>query len=436
MRRRIIALAVLTAAVSTILFGVPLALVARHDALVHERTEATDLAERAALAAAPFLATGSTVTEIPDAAESDLVVAVYDTAGRRLVGRGPGDLGATARSAAERNTVTHDDDEDGQIVVAVPIEVRGSVVAVARTATPRSEVTVQSFAAAGLLLLIGLGAVLAGGFVARGLGGRLAGPLEDLSGSARRLGDGDFSVRSRRSGIPEVDAVGQSLDATAARLDALLAHERAFAAGASHQLRTPLTGVRLHLERALTGPPGERADALAAAVRAADRLEDTIEDLLTITREVRSEDSLDVPRLLEDLVDSWAPVLAARRRRLTVRQDLDLPASQASWAAVRQVLTVLLDNAATHGRGEVTLTARGVGGLLALDVSDEGDDLEGADDPVARADPQPGGDPGARRRLGLPLARALAEAEGGRLRLADTRPTTFALVLPAARVRS
>jgi signal transduction histidine kinase len=429
MRRRITALAVLTAAVSTVLFGVPLALVARNDALVHERTEATELAQGAALAVAPVLATGSAVTDVPQAAESDLRVAVYDQSGRRLAGRGPGDPGATTRSAAERSTVAHDDDEGGDIVVAVPIEVGGSVVAVARSATPRSEVTVQAAAAAGLLLLIGGAAVLVGGFVARGLGGRLAGPLEDLTGSARRLGHGDFSVRSSRSGILEVDAVGQALDATATRLGALVTQERAFAAGASHQLRTPLTGVRLHLERALTGPPAERADALAAAVRAADRLEGTIEDLLSITREIRTEGPLDVPGLIADLVDTWSPVLAAHGRRLTVRQEPDLPASQASWAAVRQVLTVLLDNASTHGRGEVTLTARDAGGLLALDVADQGVALDGTDDPVAGAELEHPGAPGA-RRLGLPLARALAEAEGGRLRLADTCPTTMSLLLP------
>jgi signal transduction histidine kinase len=103
-----------------------------------------------------------------------------------------------------------------------------------------------------------------------------------------------------------------------------------------------------------------------------------------------------------------------------------LPEVRASPGAVRQILAVLADNATVHGRGTVTVRARDAGGALALDVEDEGSG------PPADADlfrPAAAHRPG--HGLGLPLARALAEAEGGRLVL--SRPGAlprFTLVLP------
>jgi signal transduction histidine kinase len=102
----------------------------------------------------------------------------------------------------------------------------------------------------------------------------------------------------------------------------------------------------------------------------------------------------------------------------------------ASAAAVRQVLTVLLDNAVVHGAGPVTVTVRDVGGAVAVEVGDEGPGM-----------PEDGGDLFSRRPradghgIGLALARRLAEAEGGHLRLARPAPPVFALLLPAARPR-
>jgi signal transduction histidine kinase len=86
---------------------------------------------------------------------------------------------------------------------------------------------------------------------------------------------------------------------------------------------------------------------------------------------------------------------------------------------------VLLDNATRHGVGDVTLRVRDAGGALAFDVADEGPGVDGSEALPRRLDESRG--PG----IGLNLARGLAEAEGGRLRLSQPVPPVFTLLLPA-----
>jgi signal transduction histidine kinase len=277
-------------------------------------------------------------------------------------------------------------------------------------------------------------AIAATWLVARRQARRLAAPLETLSRSAQQLGGGDFSVRARPSGIPEIDSAGESLNSTAARLGALVRRERAFSADASHQLRTPLTGLRLGLETALDSPGADLRQAMGAAIDAADRLERTIEDLLTLRRDPpRDTSPLDVAELTREVEDTWRPVLATAGRALRVVVAPGVPGSTAAAAAVRQALGVLVDNAVRHGAGTVTVTVRDAGGALALDVADEGPGLDVDAPPPPRwsAGAGSGRGSGGGHGIGLALARELAEAEGGRLRLSRPSPPVFSLLLPA-----
>ena len=424
MRNRIVGLTVLAAALAIVLFGVPLALgVARYYS-EDERGELERLADASAVGVADDLIRGADPTVLPRSAP-DTDIALFDQDGRLVLGAGPKQADPRVRTAIGGSVSSGDTGDE--IVVAVPVFDSDRVIGVIRAATSRREVfdrTVETW-----LLMIGLGAVALTltWLVARRQAARLAHPLEDLSEAARRLGQGDFSARAHPAGVPEIDSVSTSLNETAERLGALLARERAFSADASHQLRTPLTGLRLSLEAAQGSPNADPLEAIRAALTSADLLEGTITDLLALARDSHHRaDPADIDELLAEIHAHWHGSLATQGRPLRVERLISSVRLTASSVAVRQIMTVLLDNAMQHGSGTVTVTAREATSALAVDVVDEGAGVQASEDELfARRSGQPDG-----HGIGLALARTLAEAEGGRLRLSQPRPPRFTLLLP------
>lgn len=436
LRTRIVAVSLLAATLAIALFGLPLAVGVAQYTLAGERDRLVTVATSVAEDVAEDLSRGRTPPR-PRPPTPETEIAVYDAERDRMLGGGPDVVEAEVEQAFAGQISSWR--RDGDIMVAVPVAADDRLVGVIRTATPLAEV----YAEIGLIWagMLGLAAVALGAvwLLARRQAGRLAAPLEGLADGASRLGDGDFSVRLDRTAIPEIDAVGQAMNSTAGRLDDLLARERAFTAEASHQLRTPLAGLRLRLESALHTPGADLRAALVDGVADADRVEQTVEELLALARR-RGRDAsgppLDLATLLGEAERDWRHRPGVRDRPLYVVQIPGLPGSPASTAAVRQVLTVLLDNAVAHGAGAVTVMARDTGAALAIDVTDEGAGVVLSEAELfARRNGHSSGDPerGRGHGIGLALARRLTEAEGGRLRLASPRPTTFTILLPAAR---
>ena len=423
-RSRIIGLAVWCSVLAIVLFGVPLAVAVLHNAAQETRSDLAGSARDVAIEVSGDVWDGDRIDDLdPQAADE---VAVYDD--DWLGGDQPDhdwpelDRALDGRSAAGSH--------DGHHVVAVPVthgdETIGAVVASTPQSTVWEAVLPRWAGMAGLAAL----AVTIAWSVGRRQARRLAHPLEDLAVAARRLGGGDFSVRSRQGGVAEIDSVGAALDSTAVRLDDLLARERAFSADASHQLRTPLAGMRLRLEAALEGPDRNLRPAIAASLADADRLAATIGELLTLARDRQATQAgpVDLAALVEELAPEWRRRLSPQGRDLTVTVEPNTPDAVASTAAIRQVLAVLVDNATTHGAGTVRVTVREASGAVAIDVADEG---PGVSEPAPvlfarRADQRDG------HGIGLALARRLAKAEQGRLDLTQPSPPVFTLLLPSA----
>jgi signal transduction histidine kinase len=352
-------------------------------------------------------------------------LAVYDSAGRRVAGHGPAAAPDLVRATLRTGRPT-DSTQANRLVVAVPLltgeRVTGAVRA-ERNDAEAAQDTHQAWAA-----LAGAGAAIVAGAVVAALllGRRLARPLERLAASATRLGEGDFSVRAPRAGVREVDAVGAALDSTAERLDALVSHERAFSADASHQLRTPLAALRLELEAMELR--GAAPPELTAALGQVERLQKTIDTLLALARDApKREVEADLTAALDELEARWRGVLAAEGRPLRVLITSRRPVAQAAPSVVGELLEVLVDNAHEHGAGEVTLTVRDIERWLAVDVADQGSGFPG--DPEQSFERRTGSASG--HGIGLALARSLAHAEGGRLSVTDAGPRpVVTLLLP------
>ncbi|MBP2704704.1 two-component sensor histidine kinase [Microbispora sp. RL4-1S] len=282
-----------------------------------------------------------------------------------------------------------------------------------------------------LVLTIALGVVALGAAIglATVTSRRLSLPLLDLTKLAERLGSGDARPSRRRYGIPELDLVAEVLDRSALRISDLLAREREFATDASHQLRTPLTGLTMRLEEivgAAHEPRVVREEGEAAIVQV-ERLTAVIDELLAAARRQRHAQAapIDVDDVLGQQITEWEPAFRRAQRSLVLVGDRGLSAL-GTTGGLSQVLSTLLENSLKHGGGALTINTSSTDRSIVIEVADEG---PGIPDTLGQKVFERSVSGAGGTGLGLTLARALVAADGGRLELVKRRPATFAIFL-------
>jgi signal transduction histidine kinase len=333
------------------------------------------------------------------------------------------------------------------LYVAVPVASGGTVHGALRITIDTSDVTqrIRSFwFALGAVAAVVLMAVAVIGWV---IARSVTRPVRELTETASRFASGDLSVSPSVSlGPPEIQALDASMTAMARRLDAVLTTQRAFVADASHQLRTPLTALRLRLENLqsrLPSGPGDAPgldDEVERAIDETNRLTELVTNLLQLARadEKPATASADLRTLVLDRVDTWTAVADERRVRLVgPRSEATAPVVvSAVPGAIEQILDNLLDNAVrvSPGEGVVTVGIDERTDTVALRIEDRGPGLTDEQKSQATRRFWRGDTSTPGTGLGLAIVDALASASGGSTELSDTAGggLTVTVTLPRA----
>ncbi|MDN3359200.1 HAMP domain-containing sensor histidine kinase [Actinomadura sp. DC4] len=402
-------LALVSAAVTSMValaFLVPLALMVREIA----RDRALADAERQAASLAPALAISTNRAKIQRAVESTQAgeagrVAVH-LPGRPAIGTSHAHL-EDLQSAMVRGR-SFSADAPGGYVLLQPVAMDQGRTTVVEVYLPKEDLTrgVQS----AWIVLTGVAAALVLGsvVVADRLAARVVGSARTLAKAATVLGAGDLRTRIYPEGPPELQEAGRAFNTMADRVEALLAAERELIADLSHRLRTPLTAMRLNAAALGEEPAAEQT---RLAVR---RLEDEVDQIIGAARKPKQRAFCDAAEVLRDRMEFWSALAEDQARECTLvgaEQPVAVPIVRGELSAV---LDSLLGNVFRHtpeGTAFMVTLYEGVGRVAIL-VADAGPGITDSDEALRR-----GASGGGSTGLGLDIARRMAKAVGGDVRI-------------------
>ena len=312
----------------------------------------------------------------------------------------------------------------GLLYVAVPMASGGVVRGVVRASVPTSRIDAlvrRYWLILGAVALVVLAAVAIAG---RWLALWVSRPLTALRDATRKAETGDLSARADVAAGPgEVREVASAFNDMVARLDLLVGTQEQFVADASHQLRSPLTALRLRIENLQHETGAAVADDLEGALGEVDRLARLVNGLLALARAergARERTAQDVGALVGERAEAWR--LAAAEAGVDVATEVDgEPRATLSEGALEQVLDNLIANAlaAAPAGSRVTVAAAAASGRVQVSVTDQGPGM--GPEERARAFDRfwRGREDRSGSGLGLSIVRGLVEADGGTVALQE-----------------
>lgn len=322
------------------------------------------------------------------------------------------------------------------LYVAVPVASGGEVHGAVRLTMDMSDVDHEVREFWGALAVIAVVVLAVMGLLGRIAARSVTQPLRRINDAARRFGRGDLSTPPESgAALPELRDLDATMTTMARQLASILDEQRAFVADASHQLRTPLTGLRLRLENLRARSSDTDAEEIDAAIDEIARLGALVSDLLQMARADQPGEPTpsDLTALAGERVDTWQAVAEVAGVGIALVAEGPPVVAMAVPGAVEQILDNLLDNAVDLSPAGGTVTVEVTVGpaearaggqwdgrdVAVLSVTDQGPGLSDEDKDRAvrrfwRGDPTRAGS-----GLGLAIASRLAEASGGRLVLSD-----------------
>jgi signal transduction histidine kinase len=255
--------------------------------------------------------------------------------------------------------------------------------------------------------------------------------IEGLRGTLVAVGDGARDPVAPTGGADELAELAGAADAAIRKLAAAEEARRGLIAAVSHDLRTPITSLRLIAEAVeddIVDAP-TRTEYLRQMRTHVDALSGLIDDLFEFSRLEAGDiawtmERVRLDRVVADAVDAMRVQAAAKQVDVRARVPSDLGAAEGQPEQLRRVLLNLIQNAIRHTPpdGSVTVLAEPVDGHLEIEVADTGAGIEEADRERVFDAFYRGGDGASRTEegtgLGLAISRAIVEAHGGRIWLA------------------
>lgn len=324
--------------------------------------------------------------------------------------------------------------QDELVYSAVPIESKYEVIGTLRISFSGRAIDqlvsnrIRGLALVGFLTVIIT--LIATVIIANSITGRLRRIQKATSEVA--MGNLDLKLHDKEqsaTAAPEVRQLEQAFDFMVDRLKSVLDSQRSFASDASHQLRTPLTALRLKLENAaaLVDDPDASADAIESASAEVVRLQMLVDGLLALARLEGSNPQLehiDITTAINTKVELWMPLAQERDIRIVAKAAPQLEAV-ATPMAVDQILDAYLDNALdfTPDGGTITVSARRVDDRIEVNVIDEGPGISPEDAVKAFNRFWRGRSDDSGTGLGLAIVARLASVIGAQVSLARAKPS-------------